>query len=189
MFDVNIDKSDVVLAEHLESMYPYVKSQLTDGEKLLAYSGRKPLYASGGFCIAVGVYIIIHIVLALQLLVTQWAILAILLSGVMVYIGIWAILFLGREYVFITGDRIVHQKVNLLGRLKDLPCSIQISDISGVRHYKKLVMFSAYTKTKSGDIIIKTNNGITYVIPTLKDSISVSEKLNEAVSFQQLNYE
>ena len=187
MFDVNIDKSDVILVEHLEKMYPHVKRQLTDGEKLLAYSWRKPLYASGGFCIAVGVYIIIHVVLALQLLVTQWVILVILLSGIMVYIGIWAIFLLGREYVFITGDRIVHQKVSLLGRLRETPFSILISDISGVRHYKKLVMLSAFTKTQSGDIIIKTKKGTTCVIPTLKDCTTVFEKLSEAVSFRQLN--
>lgn len=167
--------SRTVQAGVLGRTYPNVKKQLNSGELLLAVSGRKTPYFTGAFCIFIGAIMVWQSVTYLMSLSPLIAIPVLLLCLALVWAGVRLVVFVRREYVFLTDSRIAYQKVDLFCRIDREPLSIPLPDI-GAAHLQRRSAVVLPKKTTAGDIIIK-KNGRTYLFPTIKDGVDFSEVL------------
>ena len=176
MVETNDFDSRAIQANLLGRRFPQAKGYLCDDEILLAVSKRKLMSVSGLFCILVGTVFGVQIPLYYLMVNPIWAASGLVFSIVVIWTGIWLTFFRKREHIFVTNRRIVHQKVDLLGRLAKHVLSIPISEISGFQVYKETVAFRSPSNV-IGDILIKKKDGGTYLIPALEDSLCVSEAL------------
>ena len=171
------DESRAIQSGVIERKHPNLKNHLYEGEVLLAFSERKPKRITGIFCIFIGVFSAAQMVVFFLLSNPLWALLALFFAVVVIWFGVWIAFFIGNEYVFVSSNRIAHQRVNYLGKRKKDPFSIPMSEVSGVHFFRGTVLFSAITRSEGGDILVKKISGGTYLVPSLKDSVSLSEVL------------
>jgi hypothetical protein len=164
----------------LERRYPKVKELLCDKEVLLSVSERKPLCITGLFCITIGIIFAVQLSAFFLLSYPQWSIPGLLVSVACVWAGVRLAFLIKNECVFITDNRIVHWRVDMLGRLAGTPLSISLSEITGVRLLRDTLMFQRFLNkdgNSNGDILIRKKNGGTYLVPSLKDGAGLSEIL------------
>ena len=186
MLDLSESESRALQANLLERKHPQVKKHICGDEVWLAFSKRKPQRAAGLFCILIGGLGSVQVSIYFLFSNPQWAILVLLFALMLTWTGVWLVVFIKKEYVFVTSSRIAHQRINYFGRLKKILFSISLSEISGIRLYRNTIMFRAFTRSEGGDILIKKNNNKTYLVPWLEDSVSISEILMTEVSFLRM---
>jgi hypothetical protein len=164
----------------LERRYPKVKELLCDKEVLLSVSERRPLCFTGLFCIIIGIILAVQVSAFFLLSHPQWAIPGLVVSVSCIWAGVRLAVLIKNECVFITDNRIVHWRVDLLGRSTGRPLSIFLSEIAGVHLFRDTLMFQRFLNkdgNSKGDILIKKKNGGTYLVPSLKDGVGLSEIL------------
>ena len=160
----------------LEKDFPAAKEHLDHGEILLAVSKRLPQYVTGIFCVLVGVFFIGQITAHFLLKYPLPAVPALLISILLVWLGLWFVFLAKCEYVFVTDQRIVHQKINMLGKARRRPFAVSLSDIQSAHLYRNRIMLFADNGT-GGDILLRKKSGGTYLVPTLSDGVTVAEAL------------
>jgi hypothetical protein len=175
---VELDALDsrAIQANLLLRQYPRLKEQLCGGEVMLAISQRKPMRITGLFCILIG---IVAAVQTLEFFLFQhpwWGAAALPFFVAVVWAGVWLAFLMGREYVFVTDSRIVHQRLDLLGRRKSSVVSILFSEIEGVNLYRSSILFRTFDNM-DGDLLIRRKNGSSYIVMALQDSVNLSEIL------------
>ncbi len=150
---------------------PWLKTILQKEETPIALSFRAPEWLFGCCLIFIGSFTILDILLHPRafgnILLT---LLLILLGAAVNYSGLWTILFSKRSYVLVTSQRIVYQKVNLLGR-QGKQLSILRGDIQRVRFLKSTVMYRI--RRSDGGIAILLKNGKTVFISNLRDAENI----------------
>ena len=173
--------SRAIQADLLGRRYPQVRELLSNNEELLSVSQRKPMRVTGVFCIMIGAIFAVQVSAFTLFSHPGWTMTAILASLALIWTGIWLAFLIKNEYVFVTDVRIVHWRVNLLGRSAKTPLSILLSDIDGVHLYRDTLMFRSFNKNTNGDILVRKKTGKTYLIPTLKESVNISETIIDEV--------
>ena len=162
-------------AELIHEGLQKVKDQLEENEELRMYSSRKPKYATGVACIVMGLLFIWQQVRYYLLSDPLWAVPILLLSIVMVWAGVWIVIFSKGEYVFVTDCRIVHQKVTLLGKLANPPVSIPFSEVTRTTLLRRAATLKPASRM-AGDILVKKNRR-SYLLPTTHEGYLMAEIL------------
>ena len=183
MITMNDVRSREIQAAVLKRRYPKVEALLLNSDEvLLSVSERKPLRMTGFFYIVIGVIVAVQISVHFLLSHPHWSVPLLVASVICMWAGVWLIFFTKNECVFVTDRRLVHLKVDLVGRSARIPLSIDLSDISEVHLYRNSLMLGGRNNT-SGDILVKKKVGGTYLVPSLMDSVGVSEILMTELSF------
>ena len=175
MIKLEEKQSREIRAELLERQFPHVKAQLQDGEAIRAVAQRKAHYVTGAFCIIIGVLFAMQLVMFFLKTKPLLAIVLLLLFSALIWIGVLLVIFIKKEYVFVTDRRIAHHRINLLGQLNEYPLSIPFSEINGIHLYKNKIM-TRQAENGLGDILIKMKNK-TYLVPTVMDGSGLTEIL------------
>ena len=175
MIKLDEKQSREMRAELLERQFPHVKALLQDGEEIRAVAQRKAHYVTGAFCIVIGTLFAWQLVMFLLNTKPLLAIVLFLVFSALIWIGVLLVIFIKKEYVFVTDRRIAHHRINLLGQLNEHPLSIPFSEIKGIHLYKNKIM-TRQAEKGLGDILIKMQNK-TYLVPTVTDGYGLTEIL------------
>ena len=167
-------ESREIQAALLERRFPKVKAQLHDDEVLLFASERKPSRVTGFFCAAIGVFVAVQVSAHYIFLHPQWAIPVLAMSIACIWTGVWLALLVGNGFVFITDNRFVYWKTNFVGCHTREPLSVEYSEIAGIHLFRSSLAFGGKNNA-AGDILIKKKKGGSYLVPSLKDSVGMSE--------------
>jgi len=157
--------------------YQMAKGMLNEDEPLRMFSKRKPQLITGIVCICMGLLFAWQVIAYYVLAEPQWAVPVLILSVAMVWVGVWLAMFAKKEFIFMTDNRIVHQKVNIYGKYTKEPVSIPFSEITGTSLYRRAATLKASSR-RAGDILIKKNRR-SYLMPTTKDGYLMAELLVE----------
>lgn len=168
---ISLEQPEHYYSEMLLRQYPWLKKQMGIGEYPISLSFRKPELPFGTAILFIGCFILLDTLLHLKAFGGPFLSLLLILIGVsMIYAGVWALCFVKKAYIFVTKQRIVYQKVNLLGRPGKV-LTLPRSEIQGVRFLKSTVMY--FIKRSDGDISITTKSGKTILIPGVRDAENI----------------
>lgn len=152
-------------SEMLLRQHPWLKDALEEEEYPIAFSYRKPENLLGLSLIFIGSFAVIDTLVHLTALDSIGVGILIILAGAaLLYGGFWAIYFAKRSYVLVTAERVLYQKINLIGR-PGKTVSIPRSEIKRARFLKSTVMYLA--KRGDGGISILMKNGKTVFISSV----------------------
>ena len=165
--------------------YPKLREMLHENETLLAASERRPLRVTGLFCVVIGTIFAVQIAGYYLLSGPLWVLPVLVICVTCVWAGVWMAFLTKNEYVFVTDDRIVHWKVNIIGRRSNKVYTVLLSEIDGVRLYRSALMWQKFlgkAGESGGDILVKKKSGGTYLVPSLREGVDVSESLMAEVA-------
>lgn len=158
-------------SEMLLRQHPWLKDQLSGAEYPVAISYRKPETLFGAALVFIGCFVVLDTLFHLDAFggVLQ-GLLLVLAGTVTIYSGVWALFFVKRSYVLVTSERMVYQKINLLGQPGKAIC-VPRSQIQRARFLKSTVMYRV--KRNDGGISIVLKNGKTILISSVRDAESI----------------
>lgn len=165
------EDSGLYYSKMLLRQNPWLEELLKEGEAPVAISYRKPENLFGGSLLFIGCFVFLDTLLHLSAFGGAFPALALLLAGIAAaYVGVWAILFAKRSYVLVTSERLVYQKINLLGR-PGRQISLPRSEIQRVRFLKSTVMYRI--NRSDGGISVAAKDGSTLLIPSVRDAETI----------------
>lgn len=162
---------DLIIRQHA-----WLKEKLRDSESVREFSYRKSALLAGISFIFIGVVTLLDMCTNFFSRSIFILLASLGASLILLYIGFWLVQCTKKEYVFVTTQRLVYQKVNILGRY-GREISIPLSDISKARLYKSTVMFRA--KSISGDIVLTLKNGKKQLISNLNAGEHILEAIKK----------
>lgn len=168
---VSQNRPDFFYSEMLLRQHPWLKNQLEEEEYPIAVSYRKPEKLFGFSLLLIGCVIMLDPVFHVNSFGGIFPVLLLVLLGAaIIYIGAWSLFFSKRSYVLVTSERLIWQKINLLGQ-PGKRISIPRTEIQRARFLKSTVMFRI--NRSDGDISISTNDGKTIVIPSVLEAENI----------------
>lgn len=158
-------------SEMLLRQNPWLKDLLEGEEYPVALSYRKPEKLFGITLLFIGCCVALDTLLHLKAFGGVFPGFLLTLAGaVMIYGGVWTLFLAKRSYILVTSERVVYQKINLLGQ-PDKVISIPRSEIKRVKFLKSTVM---YRITRSdGGISIAMKGGKTIFISSVRDAETI----------------
>lgn len=158
-------------SEMLLRQHPWLNGKLESGEYPIAFSYIKPANLLGLSLVFIGSFVVIDTLFHLTAFGSVFfSLLAILVGAALGYGGFWAIYFAKRAYVLVSPERVVHQKIDLIGR-PGKAVSIPRREISRVRFLKSTVMYRA--GRSDGGILIEMKNGKTVLFSRVLDGENI----------------
>lgn len=158
--------SGMLLRQH-----PWLKERLQGEEYPVAFSYRKPELAAGISLAFIGGFAILDALFHLPAFGIAWIGLLVMAGGAaLLYGGVWALCFAGRAYLLVTSERVVYQKVDLLGR-PGRQISIPRGEIRRVRFLKSTVMYRM--GRSDGGIAMLLKNGRTVSVSNVRDAENI----------------
>lgn len=144
-------------SEMLLRQHPWLRGVLQGQEYPIAFSYRKPENLLGLSLAFVGMFVVTDTVLHLTRFDSiLLGALFMLVGCILLYAAFWAMCFAKRAYILVTSERVVYQKMNLLGK-PGRAIAVARNDISRVRFLKSTVMYRM--GRHDGGISIQMKNG------------------------------
>ena len=153
---------------------PKASCLLRETERFVEHSGRKPRIVIGVICCGIGLWAVLEPVLFLfrysELVVSF------IIGLMLLYAAMWILLISRREYVCVTNERLIYQKVNLVGK-SGRTLSFRLQDIGKARLGRSML---SYRQTEqSGHVVLIMRSGKVRVLPCLINGMFIVEALRE----------
>ena len=153
---------------------PKASCLLRETECFVEHSGRKPRTVIGVIFCGIGLWAVFEPVLLLfrysELVVSF------IIGLILLYAAMWILLISRREYVCVTNERLIYQKVNLIGK-SGKTLSFQLQDISKARLGRSMTSYRQ--KEQSGHVVLIMTSGKVRVLPCLKNGMFIVEAIRE----------
>ena len=166
-------------ASHFSNMllrqFPWIRKHLQPGEFPLALSYQKAEILPGVSLLLIGAVVLLDSLLHPAAFGHPLLVVPVVLAGaVLLYSGIWLLLFAKRTYVLVTSHRLIYQKMDLLGK-PGRSITILRSDIKRASFLKSTVMY--LIRRGDGAVSLTLQSGKTYLLPNLVEGERICSAL------------
>ena len=158
-------------SQMLLRQYPWLREKLRNGEFPLALSYKKPETLLGFSLVFIGSFLVLDTLFHLTAFGGVLPGLVALLTGAaLLYGGLWALCFAKRSYLLVTSERVLYQKIDLLGR-PGKTVVLPRSEIKRARFLKSTVLYRA--GRGDGAISLEMKNGTSVFIASVRQGENI----------------